>query len=165
MDILAWARAFVEWFKTPVKLLITFAILSAVVLFLPSGYLPAPVSDWKTAHPVWPMGIFSFAAVFLSVAIVERLILGALERRRFKERLMRLTNDELRMLGRIIQPGASTIIVWPHEGGIGTLVADGILFQTESTLTNGQRVYGLSRRMAEYVAAHGHDLLNRLPAR
>jgi len=147
-QLIAWIKAFISWFSSPFKTMIALVFLTGIALFLPINRQSAMgISDWTGQHRVVEWSVFLFCSIFLVLSLAENIGTRVIVKRRLKHRLNNLAGDEKKLLSRFVDHDWTTLIAWPHEGGIGSLEMDGTIVRTESTLTNGQHVYSISQHI------------------
>jgi hypothetical protein len=151
-QFIAAIKAFLAVFPSPFKTMLTLVCLVSIALFLPATWQQSMgVFVFGAEHRVLEWGILLFCGPFLLLSIAETAGKRYLSKRRINKRLQNLADDEKRTLNRFLTQDKSTVIMWPHEGGVETLQADGIFVRRAEVLGDGQFVYALTPTASELL--------------
>ena len=112
------------------------------------------LTNFVTTYWPWIFLAFAFSVVMLLIHGVEALARPIIADCRIKARFHSLANDEKRIVNHFCGSGVNTAMMWSHEPGVGTLLADGLLFEAPSDLTSGMRSFGLSIGARRFVRKH-----------
>jgi superinfection exclusion protein B len=155
----SWFKDFWDILKSraSIRPMIATGFVSGLAIFLPSSLLERMgASGWIKDHWPWILIIFSFCTAMLLIHAIEAMAKPIIETHKVKKRLACLTDDERKILLRFRASDAnlSTLMMWPHENGIGTLIEDNILFLASPSLSDGATAFGLSRPIRKYLWKH-----------
>lgn len=156
-QLFAWAKAFIGWFGSPYKTMITCWILSGLALFLPAALQSQiGVCDWTHSHLVIEWGMFLFCSVYLLLNGIEIVGQKAIRIRRLKN----LSSDEKEILRNYVSEDISTCSFQPGDIGIHTLVQAGILEQAKDSHEFFEKkgmgffYYSISPKVLKYLKKH-----------
>jgi hypothetical protein len=142
--------------KTSIRPMIAATLVFGAVIVLPRSILEA-MRLYPTIEKWWPwiVLVFAFSIVMILIHAVEAGARPIIAAHRMKKRLDSMTDDERGIIGRFRGPNqnANTMMMWPHEGGVGTLLADGVLFQASANLDNpnGMAAFGLTPAARKFI--------------
>jgi hypothetical protein len=155
LDVIALARETRDWISHPKQMCIL-SLFFGSVAFSPGHWLSEiGVQSFVDAHRVWFGLPFVFCVAVLLVESEEAVRAKWL----FHNRLTKITREEKAVISRFLADGGhSTVIMWPWEAGVGTLVASGILVGFRE-MTNEQIVYALTPETLGYVKKHQSNIL------
>jgi hypothetical protein len=121
---LIWLKNLVIWFKTPVKLMIVLAILSAVGLFIPHHFQETMgIAEWtaKNRVPEWIVLIFSTA--WITVTCFEMLFEWGMIHRQ----LQSLPKDQREILRYYVSENVSAHPWYASNSAARALECEGLL--------------------------------------
>ena len=128
-QILAWAKALVLWFKNPVKLLATLAILAALAIFTPTCLqVRAGTEEWRCMHLVLAWGVFLFGTIFTGLSGLQKFWSFVT----IWNHLQHLPSDEQRVLAYYIKQNIHTHTWFAAQSEVSTLECKGILLPLNS---------------------------------
>jgi len=154
-DPVALARETRDWISHPKRMCIL-SLFFGFVAFSPGCWLnKIGVQSFVDTHRVW----FGLPFVFCVAVLLVESEEAARAKWRFHDRLTKLTKEEKQTVSRFLADGGhSTVIMWPWEVGVGTLVTDGILSGFRE-MSNQQVVYMLAPKALGYIKKHQGDIL------
>ena len=165
-----WVKAGIllwEWLKSQTKEVFLLLVLSLLARFLPISWLNGLGLDpHNHIYHVTVLRILWGSFLYL-------LIFGGAQRWRSieswywtKKRFRFLANDEKQILPRFCGPdqNQSTAMMWPHELGLGTLAAAGLLFRIAG-LDDDLCAFGLSTAARKFIRKHRKEIPTLLTIR
>jgi hypothetical protein len=160
------ASKILDWLKPTAHTMTIIFILCGLALFLPGCWLEkAHLNGFLGQYQPWLWVGFCFSGIYLATAPFfgeNALHKKVAFRRKIKHRFQNVASDEKQALRRFLEHNFATVIMWPHESGVGSLAAAGILIRVSEDLGNGQFTYGLTPAALAHISKNRTEVNNAI---
>jgi hypothetical protein len=146
-----WVKDAVAWFKTPVKTMMIFAVISAIAIFTPECIQRwAGTYEWTIMHRVLEWAFLLGGTIFVLLSGIEKLWgIGVM-----RLHLNHLPKDEREILGYYVSNNIRTHAWGATYSAASTLAAEGFLEPLQSharTLEKGIFYYRVKKWVFRYL--------------
>jgi hypothetical protein len=159
MDVLAWLKSLVLWFKNPIKVMVCLALCSAIAIFVPARLqVWAQTYEWTVMHRVLEFGVLIFSLTWVALSGLQSLY----ARFAIWIKLRRLPKDQRPILKYYVDNDLGTHTWYASDLAARSLEYEGILIPLPRLIVNavndphldGYLNYRLKPWIKRYLTKH-----------